>query len=167
MLIRDIAMRKTTLLRTLIHAPEILVIPVVHDPLCARIAEQAGIKAVFSAGYANSAAYLGKPDAISVAGLEMVSENPDRRCCHHPGVADAVDTGYGNVTNVIRTIEQYEKESGRYCIETRYFPNGGHMDEKRVIPESGDGADTCCSRYKKRSRSRIARRGRMTAVEVN
>ncbi|HNY88537.1 MAG TPA: oxaloacetate decarboxylase [Methanoregulaceae archaeon] len=137
MLIRDIAMRKTTLLRTLIHAPEILVIPVVHDPLCARIAEQAGIKAVFSAGYANSAAYLGKPDVSLMSLSEMVS------CASR--IVDAVtipvfadgDTGYGNVTNVIRTIEQYEKAGvAGIFIEDQVFPKRcGHMDEKRVIPE--------------------------------
>src|SRR5690606_5726050 len=137
MLIRDIAMRKTTLLRTLIHAPEILVIPVVHDPLCARIAEQAGIKAVFSAGYANSAAYLGKPDVSLMSLTDMVS------CASR--IVDAVsipvfadgDTGYGNVTNVIRTVEQYEKAGvAGIFIEDQVFPKRcGHMDEKQVIPE--------------------------------
>ncbi|OPZ43668.1 MAG: 2-methylisocitrate lyase [Euryarchaeota archaeon ADurb.BinA087] len=130
-------MRKTTLLKNLVLAPDILVIPVVHDPLCARIAEQSGLKAVFSAGYANSAAYLGKPDVSLMSLTDMVS------CASR--IVDAVslpvfadgDTGYGNVTNVIRTVEQYEKAGvAGIFIEDQVFPKRcGHMDEKQVIPE--------------------------------
>jgi len=136
MLIRDMCMKKTTVLRDLIFNPEILVIPVVHDPLCARIAEQAGIKAIFSAGYANSAAYLGKPDVSLMSLPEMVS------CASR--IVDAVtipvfavgDTGYGNVTNVIRTVELYEKAGvAGIFIEDQVFPKRcGHMEEKQVIP---------------------------------
>ncbi|MDD1708984.1 MAG: oxaloacetate decarboxylase [Methanoregulaceae archaeon] len=130
-------MKKTSLLRDLIADPEILLIPVVHDPLCARIAEQAGIKAVFSAGYSNSAAYLGKPDVSLMSLPEMVS------CASR--IVDAVsipvfadgDTGYGNVTNVIRTVEQYEKAGvAGIFIEDQVFPKRcGHMEEKKVIPD--------------------------------
>jgi methylisocitrate lyase len=130
-------MKKTSLLRNLIADPEILFIPVVHDPLCARIAEQAGIKSVFSAGYSNSAAYLGKPDVSLMSLPEMVS------CASR--IVDAVsipvfadgDTGYGNVTNVIRTVEQYEKAGvAGIFIEDQVFPKRcGHMEEKKVIPD--------------------------------
>jgi 2-methylisocitrate lyase-like PEP mutase family enzyme len=129
-------MKKTTQLRRLIADPGILVIPVVHDPLCAKIAEQAGIRAIFSAGYANSAAYLGRPDVSLMTLTEMVD------CASR--IVDAVtvpvfadgDTGYGNVTNVIRTVELYEKAgvSGVF-IEDQVFPKRcGHMEEKQVIP---------------------------------
>jgi 2-methylisocitrate lyase-like PEP mutase family enzyme len=136
MLIQDESMKKTTLLRKLISDPGILVIPVVHDPLCAKIAEQAGIRAIFSAGYANSAAYLGQPDVSLMALTEMVN------CASR--IVDAVtipvfadgDTGYGNVTNVIRTVELYEKAGvAGLFIEDQVFPKRcGHMDEKQVIP---------------------------------
>jgi 2-methylisocitrate lyase-like PEP mutase family enzyme len=136
MLIKDESMKKTTFLRNLIFDPEILVIPVVHDPLCAKIAEQAGITAVFSAGYANSAAYLGKPDVSLMTLTEMVD------CASR--IVDAVsipvfadgDTGYGNVTNVTRTVELYEKAGvAGIFIEDQVFPKRcGHMEEKQVIP---------------------------------
>ncbi|HON82111.1 MAG TPA: isocitrate lyase/PEP mutase family protein [Methanoregulaceae archaeon] len=129
-------MKKTTLLQKMIRDPEILVIPVVHDPLCARIAEQAGIKAVFSAGYSNSAAYLGRPDVSLMTLSEMVD------CASR--IVDAVqipvfadgETGYGNVTNIIRTVELYEKAGvAGLFIEDQSFPKRcGHMDEKQVIP---------------------------------
>ena len=129
-------MKKTTLLQKMIRDPEILVIPVVHDPLCARIAEQAGIKAVFSAGYSNSAAYLGRPDVSLMTLSEMVD------CASR--IVDAVqipvfadgETGYGNVTNIIRTVELYEKAGvAGLFIEDQSFPKRcGHMDKKQVIP---------------------------------
>ena len=129
-------MKKTTLLRELIFDPEILVIPVVHDPLCGRIAEQAGIKAIFSAGYANSAAYLGRPDVSLMTLHEMVdcaSRIVD--AVNIPVFADG-DTGYGNVTNVTRTVELYEKAGvAGLFIEDQVFPKRcGHMEEKHVIP---------------------------------
>lgn len=129
-------MKKTTLLRNLINDPEILVIPVVHDPLCARIAEQAGIRAVFSAGYANSAAFLGQPDVSLMTLSEMVdcaSRIVD--AVNIPVFADG-DTGYGNATNVIRMVRLYEKAGvAGLFIEDQVFPKRcGHMDEKDVIP---------------------------------
>lgn len=138
MAVQDTVMKKTTVLRNLIADPEILVIPVVHDPLCAKIAEQAGIRAVFSAGYANSAAYLGKPDVALMTLTEMAG------CASR--IVDAVtipvfadgDTGYGNVTNVIRTVGLYEKAGvAGIFIEDQVFPKRcGHMEGKEIIPEN-------------------------------
>ncbi len=65
-------MRKTTLLKQYVHAPEILVIPGVPDPLCAKIAAREGFKAVFLSGYACSAAMLGAPDVGLLTLTEMV-----------------------------------------------------------------------------------------------
>ena len=127
--------RPTTRLRNLILADPILVIPVVHDPLCARIAEQAGFSAIFSAGYANSAALLGRPDVGLLTLTEMVD------CAARivdattiPVFADG-DTGYGNVTNVGRTISLYEKAGvGGVFIEDQVSPKRcGHMEGKALI----------------------------------
>jgi 2-methylisocitrate lyase-like PEP mutase family enzyme len=129
-------MKKTTALKNLILADEITVIPVVHDPLCARIAEQAGFSAIFSAGYANSAAYLGKPDV----GLMTLTEMAD--CASR--IADATtipvfadgDTGYGNTTNVTRTVCMHEKAGvAGLFIEDQVSPKRcGHMEGKSVVP---------------------------------
>ncbi|MDD1712672.1 MAG: isocitrate lyase/PEP mutase family protein [Methanoregulaceae archaeon] len=137
MVIQGTVRKKTTTLRNLIEDPEILVIPVVHDPLCAKIAEQAGIRAVFSAGYANSAAYLGKPDVSLMTLTEMAG------CASR--IVDAVtipvfadgDTGYGNVTNVVRTVELYEKAGvAGIFIEDQVFPKRcGHMDGKEIVQD--------------------------------
>ncbi|HNQ28834.1 MAG TPA: oxaloacetate decarboxylase [Methanolinea sp.] len=129
-------MRAPTRLRELIAADPILVIPVVHDPLCARIAEQAGFSAIFSAGYANSAALLGRPDVGLLTLTEMVdcaSRIVDATTI--PVFADG-DTGYGNVTNVVRTVSLYEKAGvGGVFIEDQVSPKRcGHMEGKALIP---------------------------------
>jgi len=128
-------MKKTALLRKLIEDKEILMIPVAHDALCARIAEQSGFKAIFTAGYANSAALLGMPD-ISLLTLTEMVEVASR-------VADAVsipvfadgDTGHGNISNVIRTVQQFEKAGvAGLFIEDQVHPKRcGHMAGKQVI----------------------------------
>jgi len=129
-------MKKTTLLRNMILAPEILFIPVVHDPLCAKIAEQAGMRAVFSAGYANSAAYLGKPDVSLMTLTEMAAcASRIADATSIPVFADG-DTGHGNVTNVERTVQLLEKAGvAGIFIEDQVFPKRcGHMEGKQVIP---------------------------------
>jgi len=128
-------MKKTALLRKLIEDEEILMIPVVHDALCARIAEQSGFKAIFTAGYANSAALLGMPDVSLLTLMEMV-EAASR-------IADAVsipvfadgDTGHGSIANVMRTVQQFEKAGvAGLFIEDQVHPKRcGHMAGKQVI----------------------------------
>ena len=129
-------MKKTTAYRNLIRAEEILLLPVAHDPLCAKIAQQAGFKAISAAGYSNSAAFLGQPDVSLMTLTEMVD------CAWR--IVDAVDipvmvdgdTGHGNVTNVIRTVKQMEKAgAASLFIEDQVFPKRcGHMSGKQVIP---------------------------------
>jgi 2,3-dimethylmalate lyase len=65
-------LKKTSLLNKYILDEEILMIPVAHDALCARVAERAGFKAIFTAGYANTASLLGKPDVSLLTLTEMV-----------------------------------------------------------------------------------------------
>jgi methylisocitrate lyase len=129
-------MQKTTRFKQLVLSPEILMLPVVHDALCARIAERAGFQAVSCAGYANSAALLGKPDVDLLTLTEMVD------CGWR--IVDAVDipvfadgdTGHGNTTNVSRTVKQFEKAGvAGLFIEDQVAPKRcGHMTGKQVIP---------------------------------
>ena len=110
-------------------------IPVVHDALCARIAEKVGFKAIFTAGYANSAALLGRPDVSLLTLTEMVdiaSRIVD--AVNIPVFADG-DTGHGNVTNVIRTIKLFEKTgvAGIFIEDQGEPKRSGHMAGKQVI----------------------------------
>jgi carboxyvinyl-carboxyphosphonate phosphorylmutase len=129
-------MRKTTRLRELILASEILIMPGAHDSLVARIIEQAGFQAVTLGGYPATANLLGKPDVSLLAMTEMVEYT--RRIC---GAVDVPvftdgDTGYGNVTNVFRTVKEMERAGAAgMFIEDQVFPKRcGHMEGKQVIP---------------------------------
>jgi 2,3-dimethylmalate lyase len=127
--------RKTTLFRKLVLDENILVLPGSYDALSARIIEQTGFKATVIGGYASSASLLAKPDA----GLLTLTEMAERTRY----VVDAVDipvfvdgdTGHGNVTNVIRTVREFERAGAAgLFIEDQVFPKRcGHMEGKGVI----------------------------------
>jgi methylisocitrate lyase len=128
-------MRRTTRLHQLIEAPEILVMPGVHDALGARIAEQAGFAAVTEGGYSSTATLLGQPDTSQLSMTELAD--------HYARICDAVsipvfgdgDTGFGNVTNVRRTTRAYERAGlAGFFIEDQTFPKRcGHMPGKGVV----------------------------------
>jgi len=129
-------MKKTTLLRKYVEAPEIVMIPGVSDALGARLAEKAGFRAVFLSGYAASASLLGAPDVGLLTMTEMVE------CARR--IADAVaipvfadgDNGHGNATNVTRAMKQFEQAGvAAIFFEDQVSPKRcGHMSGKQVIP---------------------------------
>lgn len=128
-------MKRSSVFKDLLSGNDAIIMPVVHDALCARIAEEVGFKAIFTAGYANSASLLGKPDV----GLLTMTEMADvaRRIAGAvdiPVIADA-DTGYGNVTNVMRTVIEFESAGvAGLIIEDQVSPKRcGHMAGKEVI----------------------------------
>lgn len=129
-------MKRTSRFKELLLAREILLCPVAHDPLAAKIAANVGFKAVGAMGYANSAAFLGRPDVELMTLTEMVD------CAWR--IVDATDlpvlcdgdTGHGNVTNVIRSMRQFEKAGiASIFFEDQVSPKRcGHMSGKDVIP---------------------------------
>ncbi len=129
-------MRKTTLFKRLIDSPEILLLPGVHDTLSARIGAGVGFKAMTGGGFSASASLLGRPDTSLLSVTEMT--NHYERICEVidvPFFGDG-DTGFGNVTNVSRTVRMYERAglAGMF-IEDQVFPKRcGHMLGKSVIP---------------------------------
>ncbi len=108
----------------------------VHDALSARIATQAGFEALTCGGYSASATLLGEPDT-SQLGMSEMAEFYARLCdaTDLPVLGDA-DTGFGNVTNVARTVRAYERAGlAGLFIEDQVFPKRcGHMAGKAVVP---------------------------------
>ena len=122
-------------LRTLIEAPEITVLPGVHDTLSALIAQSCGAKAIAAGGYSATASLLGRPDSSQLSLTELgdyYARMADR--IDIPILADG-DTGFGNVTNVARTVRVLERTGvGGFFIEDQVFPKRcGHMAGKAVI----------------------------------
>lgn len=128
-------MRKTTRLRELIHAPEILILYPAHDALSARIAEEAGARAVTVGGFAASGVLLGEPDTSQLTATELAS--------FYEGICASVDipvfvdadTGFGGVTNAIRTVRNFERAGvAGLFLEDQCFPKRcGHTRGKQVI----------------------------------
>ena len=122
-------------LRKLIEAPEITVLPGVHDTLSALVAQSCGAKAIAAGGYAATASLLGRPDSSQLSLTELgdyYARMVDR--IGIPILADG-DTGFGNVTNVARTVRVLERSGvGGFFIEDQLFPKRcGHMAGKATI----------------------------------
>jgi len=130
------AVKKTTLFKQYLLDKEILLIPVAHDPLGAKIVQRAGFKVVGCAGYANSAALMGVPD-IEILTLTNMVDCLWRMCdaVDLPVWADG-DNGHGNVTNVQMTVRQMEKAgAASIMLEDQVSPKRcGHMSGKHVVP---------------------------------
>jgi len=129
-------MKKTTIFRNLIQAPEILQLPCCHDGLSAKVLEQAGFKAISAAGYGLSGSLLGRPDISVLMGSEMIAQY--RNICdavNIPVFVD-IDTGFGDVNNVIRAVKDCEKAgaAGLFIEDQTYPKRCGHMAGKNVIP---------------------------------
>uniref|UniRef100_I2Q5W3 PEP phosphonomutase-like enzyme n=1 Tax=Desulfovibrio sp. U5L TaxID=596152 RepID=I2Q5W3_9BACT len=129
-------MRKTTRFRQLVQAPDILMLPVAHDALSALVIAEAGFSALAVAGYGSSGSTLGLPDIGLMTATEMLT--------HYGHIVDRVDlpvmvdidTGFGDVNNVIRTVRQVERMgAAALFIEDQTYPKRcGHMAGKSVVP---------------------------------
>ena len=123
-------------LRALLERDELLVCPGVHDPLTAGVADAVGFDSVYMTGYGTSLSQTGYPDAGLVTMPEMVENAAAiQERVSVPLIADA-DNGYGNATNVIRTVREYIKAGvGAIHIEDQTFPKRcGHTKGRQVIP---------------------------------
>ncbi len=129
-------MKKTTQMRRLIEAPEILVAPGAYDCFSAKLIESMGFKALATTGAGISESFLGLPD-FGILGLSdnvTVSRNI-AQAVNVPVMADA-DTGYGNAVNVYHTVRMFE-EAGITGInlEDQVSPKRcGHLKGKEIIP---------------------------------
>ncbi len=112
-----------------------VVAPFVFDGVQARLAEATGFEAVYMTGFGTAASH-GLPD-MGLIGLGEMSANAARiaGAIDIPLIADA-DTGYGNETNIARTVSVYERAgTAALHIEDQEWPKRcGFLDGKRVIP---------------------------------
>ena len=114
-----------------------LVIPGVYDAIGAKIAEQAGFKAMFQTGYGTSATLFGMPDFGFISSAETVDNA--RRICRAvsvPVIVDA-DTGYGNALSVWKLVKELESAgaSGIFLEDQKWPKRCGHMQGKEVVSQ--------------------------------
>lgn len=125
-----------TTLRELMRSGEPLRAIGAHDPLSARLIEQAGFEVIYLGGFAASASMLGEPDL----GLMTQSEMADhiRRVSavtSLPIIVDA-DNGHGSALNVARTVKSFSRMGAAAIhLEDQVLPKKcGHLEGKAVIP---------------------------------
>lgn len=112
-----------------------LVLPGVYDALSARLAHEAGCRAVFLSGFAMAATRLARPDFGLLTQVEVL-ETARAVCAAVPcPVVVDIDTGYGGVFNVERTVEALLQMGAAGCfLEDQEWPKRcGHMEDKRVV----------------------------------
>ena len=126
--------RATQRLRERLETPGLVVAPFLYDALQARLAEAAGVEAVYMTGFGTAAA-RGYPDLGLLTMTEMVQNaRAIARAVEIPVICDA-DTGYGNPINVMRTIREYEDAGAAALhIEDQVWPKRcGFLEGKEVI----------------------------------
>jgi phosphonopyruvate hydrolase len=109
-----------------------------HNPLSARLAEEAGFDGIWASGFELSAAY-GVPDASLLSltqHLDMTRAIIDQ--VGVPVVAD-IDTGYGNAINVLHVVGTYGRAGAAAVVmEDKLFPKdtsllaGGRQELVRI-----------------------------------
>ena len=136
------------LLRQLVEAPDILVLPGVFNGYSVRLVERSGFKAAAITGAGVSENLLGWADR----GILTFDENLRAcralaECCNIPLLADA-DTGYGNALNVYFVTRAFEQAGlAAISIEDQVWPKRcGHLSGKAVIPaqEMADKVKAAC-----------------------
>jgi phosphoenolpyruvate phosphomutase len=109
-----------------------------HNPLSARLAEEAGFDGIWASGFELSAAY-GVPDASLLSftqHLDMTRAMVEQT--RIPMVAD-LDTGYGNAINALHVVGAYARAGcAAVVIEDKLFPKdtsllaGGRQELVRI-----------------------------------
>ncbi len=123
----------TTQFRKVLGEPGILVVPGAYDCLSAKLAEEAGFKAIFHGGYNSAACLLGMPDVGLISMSESVGHARNMAAAVNIPVVCDVDTGFGNSINVIRTTREVIRSglAGLYIedqMEPKRCPGFGEGD---------------------------------------
>src|SRR4051794_27405608 len=139
-------------LREKVAAGELATLIAAHNPLSARLAEQAGFDGIWASGFELSAAY-GVPDASLLSfsqHLDMTRAMIERISI--PLIAD-LDTGYGNAINVKHVVDVYARGgAAAIVIEDKTFPKetsllaGARQQLLRVEEFQGKIAAACAAR---------------------
>jgi carboxyvinyl-carboxyphosphonate phosphorylmutase len=130
--------KHTTRLRQLLRGPGIVMAPGAFDPLSAQLVEQAGFPAIYITGAGLASHVLGAPD-IGLMSMAEVLEAARRivQVAGIPAICD-VDTGFGNVINVMRTVREFEAAGlAAIQIEDQAMPKKcGHTEGKQLVPKA-------------------------------
>jgi 2-methylisocitrate lyase-like PEP mutase family enzyme len=123
------------LLRELVARPGLVVAPGVYDGISTALVERSQFPVAYMTGAGVSASAVGLPDIGLATMTEMAAQAAViKRGLSKPLIADA-DTGFGDVTNLYRTVQEYERIGvAAIQLEDQIFPKRcGHLDNKAVV----------------------------------
>jgi methylisocitrate lyase len=113
-----------------------LALPGVFNAITAQLATKAGFQALYLSGAGVTNTLTGYPDIALLTLTEMAQQARHvARAVNIPVVADA-DTGYGEILNVARAVEELEHAGlAGIHLEDQVAPKRcGHLTGKQVIP---------------------------------
>src|SRR3954452_16163550 len=121
--------------KQLLARGEPLLLPCAHDGLSGRLIERAVVAAYSIGGFPLVGARYGLPDIGLVGYGEMSAGVRDIMAASSLPVLVDADDGYGDVKNVTRTIQGYERMgvSAVFIEDQRAPKRCGHMAGKAVI----------------------------------
>ena len=115
-----------------------VVMPGVFNAITAKLAQEAGSDALYLSGAGVTNSLTGYPDIALLTLTEMAQQaRYVARAVSVPVIADA-DTGYGEILNVARAVEEFEHAGlAGIHLEDQVAPKRcGHLDGKQVISAS-------------------------------
>ena len=128
----------SNLLKESLGSSDLVTLMSAHNPLSARLAEEAGFDGIWASGFELSAAY-GVPDASLLSftqHLDMTRAIIEQTTI--PMIAD-IDTGYGNAINVLQVVGAYARAGAAAVVmEDKLFPKdtsllaGGRQELVRI-----------------------------------
>jgi 2-methylisocitrate lyase-like PEP mutase family enzyme len=113
-----------------------LIVPGAHDALSARLIQATGFETYFIGGFPAVGARYGVPDVGLKGFREIAAAVRDiMAACDLPVFVDG-DDGYGDVKNVVHTVQGYERMGvSAILIEDQQWPKRcGHVTGKKVVP---------------------------------
>lgn len=113
---------KNTVFSQALRSGQLMTSMSAHNPLSAKLAEQAGFESIWGSGFELSASYA-VPDAnILSMGTHLEMMRAIASVVSIPLIAD-IDTGFGNAVNVSYIIPQYEAAGASAIVmEDKTFP---------------------------------------------
>lgn len=122
--------------RDLVASERPLVLPGAHDALSARLIGRAGFKAYFVGGFPVAGVRHALPDIGLLGQGEFEAAYRDILAASPLPVLLDADNGYGDVKNVVRVVQTYERlGAGALFLEDQVSPKRcGHIAGKALVP---------------------------------
>jgi phosphoenolpyruvate phosphomutase len=108
----------------------------VHDAMTAQLVESSGFDAVWVSGLGVSTMAYAVPDLNLITMAEMLEATRRVDAATDLPVVVDCDNGYGGLTNVVRTVREFERAGiAAICVEDNTFPKRNSLFEGKTVRE--------------------------------